>query len=118
MGCDCVKIWGEAYGTPDSPQMMTIFRSFATPEHDYGVDGYGSLSTQYQHHHQYQQPSHGIFSTAIRGRFGIDWPEAVQHPLFYVGIYAAIGLASALSSVLSVTAQYTGALRASRVLFK
>lgn len=38
--------------------------------------------------------------------------------MFYVGIYAAIGIANALASVLSVIAQYTGALRASRILFK
>ena len=42
------------------------------------------------------------------GLFGIHWPNAAEHPLFYVGIYAAIGLASGLASVLSVTAQYTG----------
>lgn len=47
-----------------------------------------------------------------------SWPPASENPLFYISIYAAIGLASALSSVLSVTAQYTGALRASRILFK
>lgn len=38
--------------------------------------------------------------------------------MFYVGIYAAIGLSGAPVSVFSVTAQHTGALRASRVLFK
>ncbi|KAF8696577.1 hypothetical protein AX14_001503 [Amanita brunnescens Koide BX004] len=42
----------------------------------------------------------------------------MEHPMFYVGIYTAIGLPGALVSVFSVTAQYTGALRASRVLFK
>jgi hypothetical protein len=42
----------------------------------------------------------------------------MEHPMFYVAIYAAIGLSGALVSVFSVTAQYTGALRASRVLFK
>jgi hypothetical protein len=48
----------------------------------------------------------------------IDWPKATEHPLFYVAVYAAIGLGSALANILSVSAQYTGALRASRILFK
>ncbi|KAF7342473.1 ABC bile acid [Mycena venus] len=43
------------------------------------------------------------------GLFGIKWPSAIDHPLFYVGVYAGIGL---------TTAFYTGALRASRLLFK
>lgn len=54
----------------------------------------------------------------IKGIFDIDWPNAAEHPLFYISIYAAIGLASGLASVLSVTAQFTGALRASRLLFR
>jgi ABC-type multidrug transport system fused ATPase/permease subunit len=45
-------------------------------------------------------------------------PSAREHPLFYVGVYAAIGLSTALVSVLSTATQYTGALRASRILFK
>jgi len=48
----------------------------------------------------------------------IEFPNPFQHPLFYLGIYASIGLGSALFSVLSVIAQYTGALRASRILFR
>jgi len=48
----------------------------------------------------------------------ISWPDAMNHPYFYIGIYAAIGLGTAFANVLSVTTQYTGALRASRMLFK
>ena len=29
----------------------------------------------------------------------VDWPSASQHPLFYVGIYAAIGLLNALYTI-------------------
>jgi hypothetical protein len=50
--------------------------------------------------------------------FRVDWPKATEHPLFYVGVYAAIGLGGALVTILSVSAQYVGALRASRILFK
>ena len=42
----------------------------------------------------------------------------MEHPLFYVGVYSAIGVAGGLASIASYNAQYTGALRASRRLFK
>ncbi|KAF9230741.1 ABC transporter type 1, transmembrane domain-containing protein [Melanogaster broomeanus] len=45
-------------------------------------------------------------------------PDANEHPLFYVSIYGAIGMATALVSVASTTVQYTGALKASRTVFR
>jgi hypothetical protein len=53
-----------------------------------------------------------------KGLFNIEWPSAIEHPLFYVGVYAAIGLSTAFVTLCSVAAQYTGALRASRLLFR
>ena len=87
---------------------MYTFNTFAAQEHQSTMDGY---SLHHLHLSTYQ-------AAPPTGLFGIHWPNAAEHPLFYVGIYAAIGLASGLASVLSVTAQYTGALRASRLLFK
>ncbi|KAF9533294.1 hypothetical protein CPB83DRAFT_880389 [Crepidotus variabilis] len=49
---------------------------------------------------------------------GAEWPKAFEHPLFYVSVYAAIALGSALISVLAAIIQYTGALRASKILFR
>ena len=69
-------------------------------------------------HFTYHQYSPYQTILAKKGIFGVEWPSAIDHPLFYIGVYSAIGFASALASVLSVTAQYTGALRASRILFK
>ncbi|TFK37596.1 multidrug resistance-associated ABC transporter [Crucibulum laeve] len=103
-----IKTWGEAYGQKEHAHNMYAFKSFATGEHEVPMDGYLA-----QHQHASYQP---ISST--KSLFGINWPNAIEHPLFYVGIYAAIGFANALVSVLSVTAQYTAALRASRALFK
>ncbi|KAG5653253.1 hypothetical protein H0H81_001510 [Sphagnurus paluster] len=104
-----IMIWGEAYGeTADSPAFY-MFRSFATTEQEVQMDGYSSS-------HYHTNGFHGMFLK--KGRFGIDWPEAIQHPYFYIGIYAAIGLCNALTSVSSTIAQYTAALRASRILFK
>jgi hypothetical protein len=53
-----------------------------------------------------------------KGRFGIEWPDAKEHPLFYVGVYAAIGIGNVMMIVTSVTAKYTGAFKASRILFE
>ncbi|KAF8812935.1 multidrug resistance-associated ABC transporter [Phlegmacium glaucopus] len=101
-----IKTWGEAYGQGDAPTLYA-FRSFATIEHEVPMEGY------------FHQLSHSYQNAPFkRGLFDIDWPSALQHPLFYIGIYASIGLVNALCSVLSVTAQYTGALRASRILFR
>ncbi|KAF8890917.1 multidrug resistance-associated ABC transporter [Infundibulicybe gibba] len=106
-----IKTWGEAYKDSNATNIhLSAFRVFASPEHESPMDGY--LGTfHYMNNLQ-------VTPLSNRGTFGIHWPSAIQHPLFYIGIYAAIGLANALASVLSITAQYTGALRASRILFK
>ncbi|PFH45713.1 hypothetical protein AMATHDRAFT_158119 [Amanita thiersii Skay4041] len=103
-----IKIWGEAYGQGHTNSFVNL-RTFATPEHE--VPLHGHVTYHYQDNHQ-------SLLHRIKGTFGIDWPDALQHPLFYVGVYAAIGFINALTSVSSVIAQYTGALRASRILFK
>ncbi|KAF7298743.1 ATP-dependent bile acid permease [Mycena indigotica] len=45
-------------------------------------------------------------------------PNAATHPLFYIGVYTAIGVAGVALQLLGGWVQYTGALAASRVLFK
>lgn len=67
---------------------------------------------------QHHTPVYQTITSAPKTIFGHELPSALEYPLFYVAIYAGIGLANALTNVLSVTAQYTGALRASRILFK
>lgn len=47
-----------------------------------------------------------------------DWPSAYERPMFYVAVYALIGVVNAIVSVTAAGVQYTGALRASRILFK
>lgn len=88
---------------------MYTYTSFATAEHDAVLDGYlGS--------HPYVNKLFDMHSpTSI---MGVQWPSAQDHPLFYIGIYSAIGLGMAFVSVASYVAQFTGALRASRLLFK
>ncbi|KAG6810439.1 hypothetical protein H0H92_011858 [Tricholoma furcatifolium] len=50
--------------------------------------------------------------------FAINWPHAIQDPMFYVAVYACIGLVTMLTSAALTVAQDTGARRASRVLFR
>ena len=45
-------------------------------------------------------------------------PSARERPLVFIGVYAALGLGSTFVGESSAIIQYTGALRASRVLFK
>lgn len=78
------------------------------PEHEIPMHGQISHFSTFEPH-----------SLRATGKFlNINWPSAVEHPLFYVGIYAAIGFTTAFVSVCSSIAQITGALRASRTLFK
>ncbi|KAF8626899.1 hypothetical protein AX15_004637 [Amanita polypyramis BW_CC] len=103
-----IKIWGEAYGRVAIRSWLYL-KSFMTLEHETPLDGHVT------HHYQ---TNHDPLLYKVPGKSEIGWPDALQRPMFYIGIYAAIGLGGALVNVLSVSAQYTGALRASRALFK
>lgn len=46
------------------------------------------------------------------------WPDPTEHPLYYVGIYAAICFASAFFITVANIVQYIGAVRASKTLFR
>ncbi|KAJ7161745.1 P-loop containing nucleoside triphosphate hydrolase protein [Mycena filopes] len=96
-----IKIWGSSSGQNHNNPMYSS-QSFSSLNPEYPIDGsfnFGQVDSR--------------FGAACW--FDIQWPDA---PLFYVGVYAAIGLATAFVSFCSVAAQYTGALRASRLLFR
>ncbi|KAJ7270116.1 multidrug resistance-associated ABC transporter [Mycena haematopus] len=102
-----IKTWGEAYKQrQNASALYGSYRSFMGPEYEIPMDG------QVFHFHTYE------LHPSTTGFLNINWPSAVEHPLFYVGIYAAIGLTTAFISICSSVAQITGALRASRKLFK
>ncbi|KAF8150500.1 multidrug resistance-associated ABC transporter [Mycena galopus ATCC 62051] len=102
-----IKTWGEAYkDRQNASAMYGSYRSFMGSEYEIPMDGQISRFHTYELH-----PS-------TTGFLNINWPSAVEHPLFYVGIYAAIGLTTAFVSICSSVAQITGALRASRKLFQ
>jgi ABC-type multidrug transport system fused ATPase/permease subunit len=58
--------------------------------------------------------------TTINGGRLLWWnlPDANEHPLFYVGIFGAIGCSTAVVSIFNNGAQLFGTLRASRQLFR
>ncbi|KAF9555967.1 multidrug resistance-associated ABC transporter [Agrocybe pediades] len=103
-----IKTWGEAYRN----HVLEI---------PTGIHGFASSSIIYdQLATSAQVPWHfGLNMTnAISYYPRIELPDPNQRPLFYVGVYAAIGLITGMLRILSVAAQYTGAVRASRNLFK
>ena len=102
-------MWGEAYDSPDK-HALSVDQLFSSAVI---VEQQSAFSEAIPPHHFNNHP-HGFNVTGIRDNF----PPAREKPLFYVGVYALIGLASVLVSLCSVATQYTGALRASRLLFK
>ncbi|KAK7677231.1 hypothetical protein QCA50_019825 [Cerrena zonata] len=107
-----IKYWGEAYGESNSTTSgFYQAKSFYTPEHEIPLDS--TFSPLHTYHADYSTTS------GVRGwEIDINWPRAQEHPFFYIGVYAAITLGAALVNIIAAATQYTGALRASRVLFK
>ncbi|THH14161.1 hypothetical protein EW146_g6141 [Bondarzewia mesenterica] len=105
-----IKIWGEAYGDASAPSSPASFMSFSAIEHETMMDG--PLGP-----HHLSHAVHSMHAGALPHTL-LTLPSANDDPLFYISIYAAIGLGTALVYVMAVVTQYTGALRASRVLFK
>ncbi|KAI8989077.1 multidrug resistance-associated ABC transporter [Trametes punicea] len=104
-----IKMWGEAYGEPtvESAQFAYSFRAYAEQQHvlDDGMSHF---------HHTTMAPN----PTSLFRFAKINLPPARDHPYFYIGIYAAIALSTGLVNITGVITQYTGALRASRILFE
>jgi len=67
--------------------------------------------------HDHQHYWNSYFYVKSSTFLSITWPNAHEHPLFYVGIFALIGFTGATISILATATQYTGALKASRSIF-
>ncbi|KAF7329693.1 hypothetical protein MKEN_00232500 [Mycena kentingensis (nom. inval.)] len=109
-----MKIWGDAYREQDhassSYGVYHLQSSVDAARHEIPMHALHLVSSHW--HETTSNPS------PIAALHQIDWPKAAAHPLFYVGVYAAILFASAVVSVISSVIEITGALRASRLLFK
>jgi ABC-type multidrug transport system fused ATPase/permease subunit len=64
------------------------------------------------HHHAF---AHANLSFATED---FNLPPADKHPMFYVGIFAAIGIGGGLVLLLTLIVQYAAALKASKKMFK
>ncbi|KAJ6593252.1 multidrug resistance-associated ABC transporter [Mycena capillaripes] len=92
-----IKTWGDAYKERQNmSDLYSIYRSFMVQAHEVPMDGQISRFSTFELH-----PS-------TTGFLNVDWPSASAHPLFYVGVYAAIGLTTAFVSVCSSLVQMTG----------
>ncbi|KAF7314389.1 ABC bile acid [Mycena kentingensis (nom. inval.)] len=98
-----IKTWGSAYTHNET--LLYTYYSFSSVDMDYPLDQTSMFIAAEPH-------------LGARGIFSKEWPNAHEHPLFYVGVYAAICLATVAVNLSAVAAQYTGALRASRILFR
>ena len=101
--------WGQAYGNVKT----TTAHAFTTSSHAIEQQVV-TMNGLFGSHHL----THAIHGLQSFDAPTISLPSAKEHPLFYIGIYSALGLGSAFLGVLSVIVQITGALRASKVLFK
>ncbi|KAH7927022.1 P-loop containing nucleoside triphosphate hydrolase protein [Leucogyrophana mollusca] len=101
-----IRTWGQAYGDDYRPDTYAFVSSAALTENGARVNEMLSSLVSHQH------PSKLYLAQSPQ------FPNAYEHPLFYVAVYGAIGLTTALVSVTSTFVQYTGALRASRSMFK
>src|ERR1700736_425983 len=104
-------IWGAAYGHEGGGQLAQVsaFTFFAASSSQVAFDG--SVTAYYSPFNRQSVYSSLNMTTT-------NLPRAQEHPLFYVGIYSLIGLATATVDLLSIIAMFLGALRASRLLFR
>lgn len=105
-----VRRWGQAYddGAELGPHIMA---PSVLTENEALMNGY----VPYHDHRHY---SNNYFHINASGFNPITLPDVHEHPLFYVGIYAMIGFATATVSILSIAIQFNGALKASRSIFR
>ncbi|KAF8526563.1 hypothetical protein BU17DRAFT_82663 [Hysterangium stoloniferum] len=108
-----VKQWGEAYTDTDStnPVAYLLYSTSLT-------DGEGDVFMQHAYTSAHFSSAFSTISGANSSVLGIQLPSANEHPLFYLGIYAAINFGAAFVSIGNVIIQYTGGLRASKILFR
>ncbi|KAJ8487830.1 hypothetical protein ONZ51_g3940 [Trametes cubensis] len=107
-----IRIWGEAYSISD--QSNYGYAQVAYSRGTYASDQLvvdGGLS-YLPHGPTVQYPHPSLSSTRV------TLPPVREHPFLYIGIYAAIALCSGLVNIIAIITQYTGALRASRILFE
>ncbi|KAG0701637.1 hypothetical protein DFH29DRAFT_925615 [Suillus ampliporus] len=105
-----IREWGSAYDGDAEPAPYIMTSSVLTENE--------ALMNGYVPYHDYQHYSNSYFHVSSVGFNSITLPDVHEHPLFYVGVYALIGFATAAVGLLSTAIQYGGALKASRSIFR
>ncbi|OJA13396.1 hypothetical protein AZE42_08993 [Rhizopogon vesiculosus] len=105
-----VREWGQAYGDVTEPAPYLMASSVLTENE--------ALMSGYMPFHDHQHYWNSYFHVNSQEFLWFTLPDANEHPLFYVAIYALIGFTSATVGVLATATQYTGALKASRSIFR
>ncbi|KAF8508697.1 multidrug resistance-associated ABC transporter [Gautieria morchelliformis] len=100
-----IKQWGEAYNH------SAIAHLFYSPSIS---DGEGEIPLHSSAHISNAFQNFSLSNTVTSSRL----PSANDHPLFYVAIYASISFGAVAISILNVAVQYSGGLRASKLLFR
>ncbi|KIM25383.1 hypothetical protein M408DRAFT_210000 [Serendipita vermifera MAFF 305830] len=104
-----IKVWGESYDDAAPSLFTQYFVNFPSIHlsHSHVQAPIGQATTLHPFH---VNPSiYGVDSTSL--------PSASKHPLYYVAIYGAIGFGGVVITTLYTIVQYSGAVRASRLLF-
>ncbi|KAJ6610659.1 hypothetical protein B0H10DRAFT_1953686 [Mycena sp. CBHHK59/15] len=83
-----VQTWGQAYSDHNTTFMHYSYTSFATLDPEYPTESFSFAQVESR--------------SRSTGLFNITWPSAQEHPLFYVGVYAGIGLAPHSQLLVSV----------------
>ncbi|TFK72661.1 hypothetical protein BDN72DRAFT_876371 [Pluteus cervinus] len=125
-----IKTWGEAYGS-GPPLGMILHSSLSSTVSGAGEISEGHSSFMLASQNPLQVPIsnntgtidgvlHHVVSPLTEGFLGTsyDLPNAKEHPMFFVVVYAVIGFATALAGILLTLVVYTAGLRASRIIFK
>ncbi|TDL21715.1 P-loop containing nucleoside triphosphate hydrolase protein, partial [Rickenella mellea] len=104
-------VWGEAYGnTTEVTSNSYVISAFATHDQDILFPNSAASAGLHPHSHPY--------TLSRAAKFPGKLPSAQDHPLFYVGVYALIGVATVIVRLTSSITQFVGALRAARKLFR
>lgn len=95
------QVWGEAYGNATPMQAHVEYQHVLTN----GLAHFHDTTMAY------------VPTVPLLVSTKLNFPPAQEHPYFYIGIYAAIALSTGVINITGAVTQYTGALRASRILF-
>ncbi|ORY29629.1 putative ATP-binding cassette transporter protein YOR1 [Naematelia encephala] len=107
-----LKIWGEAYNTQLSSTMSFVRPLSSLSSYHYHDAG---LSQHVLHHAVMNETLSGATTTttAVTAPFG-HFPSATSHPLFYLGIYAAIVTIDPLVAIIANGFSSWGQYRAAK----